>query len=675
MNWDRIAGEVSPRKGTQRVAILNGGTIPDRGLYGVFLANGDGTGSRVGELDEEMVFETRPGDVFLLGASSWRVLDITHDQVLVAPAPGEPGRMPFWRGEGPGRPVDFGRAIGALSRRLLRLPRAKAETELCEKHALDPRAAKNLVDYLQDQAEATGEPPSDKTIIIESFLDEVGDWRVAILSPFGAAVHAPWAMAVMGRLDEQAPGEVDMIWTDDGIMFRLPSTDEPPPVDMLVPRADDVEQRVTHELAGTALFAARFRENAARALLLPRRNPGKRTPLWVQRRRAADLLNVASRFRNFPILLETYRECLRDVFDIKGLTGILQDIERRAIRVRAVETRIPSPFAASLTFNYTANFLYDGDAPLAERRARTLALDYTQLRELMGDAELRELLDAETIDEVALQLQRLDDRFRFKHVDALHDLLLQLGDLSQDELAQRCEPTVVAELDPWIEQLIAQRRIIPVRVAGELRYAAAEDAARFRDALGVVPPPGLPDAFMESVADPLADLVSRYARTHVPFQLEDVAARFGLGVGVVRTALQTLLSQDRVLEGEFLPGGRGREWCDVEVLRTIKRRSLAHLRKQIEPVEQAVLARFLPRWQGITNPRRGLDGLLDVVEQLQGLAVPASVLEQEILPARVENFLPAIWMNCAPRAKWSGEGWNRSARGMVASRCTLPITS
>lgn len=639
ITWDRIKNEISPRKGTQRLAILNAGTIPDRGLYGVFLVGDESSsGSRVGELDEEMVFETRPGDVFLLGASSWRVMEITHDRVLVTPAPGEPGRMPFWRGDGPGRPLDFGRAIGALTRRLLKMSRDRAEKELVEKHALESLAARNLIDYLRDQSEATGEVPSDKTIVVESFLDEVGDWRVTILTPFGSRVHAPWATAVMSRLRDEMDGEVDMVWTDDGIMFRMPNTDSPPSLEILLPRSDTVEETITNELGQTALFAARFRENAARALLLPRQNPGRRTPLWVQRRKSADLLKVASQFRNFPILLETYRECLRDVFDIRGLTTILQDIERRAIQVRSVASDSPSPFASTLLFTYTANFLYDGDAPLAERRARSLALDYSQLKELLGDAELRELLDADTVDEVSLVLQRLDGKFPIKSDDGLHDLLLKLGDLSRDELALRSSPELQSQLDRTLQQMESDRRVIQIRISGEIRFAAAEDASRFRDALGVMPPPGLPDAFMESVEDPLGDLVSRYARTHVPFQLEDVAARFGIGKAVIRETLQRLVAKDRLLEGEFLPGGRGREWCDSEVLRMLKRKSLARLRKQIEPVSHEALARFLPTWQSITNPRRGLDGLLDVIEQLQGVPLPASTLEHEILPARVNDF-------------------------------------
>jgi ATP-dependent Lhr-like helicase len=640
--WDRIAGVVSPRRGTQRVAVLNAGTIPDRGLYGVYLGDEQAGGSRVGELDEEMVFEMHPGDVFLLGASSWRVLEITHDRVLVAPAPGEPGRMPFWRGDGPGRPLEFGLAIGELIRRFSQRPHGEAVQELTQKHGLEEQAARNLLQYLADQAEATTDTPHDRSVLVESFLDEIGDWRIAVLSPFGARVHAPWALAVAAKLRQETPGEVDMMWSDDGIVFRMPESDDVPPPEFFFPASDEVEDLVVQQLASTALFAAHFRENAARALLLPKRQPRRRSPLWLQRRRAADLLAVASQYPSFPIMLETYRECLRDVFDIQGLRTILQDVERRRITVRGVRTSVASPFAASLMFNYTANFLYNGDTPVAERRAQALALDHAQLRELLGDAELRELLDRETIEETALELARLSERFHLRHEDALHELLLYAGDLTREELAARCVPQTVTEgtLDAWLTSLTAQRRVIQVRIAGQVRYAAAEDAARLRDALGSVPPVGLPEAFLQSVPAPMDDLVSRFARTHVPFRLEDVARRFGVGVAVVRDAVDRLTAKDRVLVGEFLPGGFGREWCDADVLRKLKRRSLARLRKQIEPVEAEALARFLPVWQSITQPRRGLDGLLDVVEQLQGVALPVSALEQHILPNRVQAYDP-----------------------------------
>lgn len=642
ITWDRLTGMLSPRRGTQRMAVANAGTIPDRGLYGVFVADGPAGGSRVGELDEEMVFELKPGEVFLLGASSWRVTEITHDRVLVVPAPGETGKMPFWRGDGPGRPLEFGQAIGALARQLIESPREDALTTLTNEYGLDARAAANLLKYLADQQAATGDVPCDRTIVVESFLDEVGDWRVVVMTPFGSRVHAPWTMAVARRLRAAIGGEVDMMWSDDGMVFRLPESEQPPAVELLFPSADEIEDIVVAELGGTALFAARFRENAARALLLPKRQPGRRTPLWIQRRRSADLLAVASRYERFPILLETYRECLRDVFDLPGLKQVLAAVQRRKIRVKAVSTSSPSPFASSLLFSYTGNFLYNGDAPLAERKAQTLALDHAQLRELLGDAELRELLEPAVIESTAAELARLDGKRPVRHADALHELLLSIGDLTRDEVAARTagEQVTSGELDRWLAELLDARRIIAVTIAGQQRYAAAEDAARLRDALGVELPPGLPEAFLEGVADPLGDLVSRYARCHVPFKADDVARRLGLGVAPVQAALLRLAARDRVVEGEFLPGGRGREWCDTTVLRLLKRRSLASLRRQIAPVEPRTFARFLAHWQGLHQPRRGLDGLLDMVEQLQGLPLPFSALEQAILPARVPGYQP-----------------------------------
>ena len=638
--WDRIGGKVRGREGARRVAVVNAGTIPDRGLYGVFLAGDEsGKSRRVGELDEEMVFESRQGEVFLLGASSWRIDEITHDRVLVSPAPGEPGKMPFWHGDRPGRPPEFGRAIGELARTLTAAPRREAIRKLTEEHGLDRRAAANLRAYLDEQAEATGDVPSDRTIVVERYLDEVGDWRVCVLSPFGARVHAPWATGGLARLrGSRAASDAEMLWSDDGIVFRLPESDEPPDVTDFLPPADEVEDLVTRNLGQTSLFAARFRENAARALLLPRRHPGRRSPLWAQRKRAADLLSVASRYGSFPILLETYRECLRDVFDLPGLVEILRRIANRRIRVVTVDSRVPSPFAASLLFSWVANFIYDGDAPLAERRAQALSVDQAQLKELLGEAELRELLDARAIEELERSLQRLEGR-PVGNPDALHDLLLSLGDLTEEEIRIRSAPPDSAAR--WLSVLVAERRIVAVTIGGERRFAAAEDAARLRDALGIPPPPGLPESFLEDVADPLGDLVSRWARTHGPFRAEDLAARFGLPIAPVRTALERLAQDDRVVEGEFLPGGRSREWCDAEVLKALKRRSLAKLRKEVEPVDAAAYSRFLLEWQGVAHPRSGLDALLSAIEQLQGAAMPASVLETEILPARVGSYKPA----------------------------------
>lgn len=659
VNWDRLSGEVSPRRGTQRLAIANGGTIPDRGLYGVFLADGSTEKTtRVGELDEEMVFETKPGDVFLLGASSWKAVEITHDRVLVVPAPGEPGRMPFWRGDGLGRPLEFGRAIGALCRTLMKMTPEAARTKLTEEHGLERRAAQNLLTYLKEQRDATGEIPSDTTLVVESFLDDVGDWRVAILSPFGARVHAPWATAVAAALRQRTPGEIDMMWNDDGMVFRLPASDQPPSTEAFFPDSQEIEDVIVRELGTTALFAARFRENAARALLLPRRQPGRRTPLWLQRRKSADLLAVAARYERFPIMLETYRECLRDVFDLPGLTSVLRAIENRSICVRAVETKTPSPFAASLLFTYAGNFLYNGDTPLAERRAAALSLDVAQLRELLGDTEMRELLDADVVAEVSRELQRLDARYPPRDADGVHDLLRQLGDLSRAELQKRMGQAA-SSADRWLDELVTVRRAFPASVSGQPRFIATEDAGVYRDALGIAPPLGLPAAFLEIVAEPWDQLILRFARTHAPFTAEQVADRFGVGIATVKTALQQLTQRGMLLEGEFLPGGTQREWCDKSVLQKIKRRSLARLREQVEPVTAADFARFLTRWQSIDRPRRGLDGLLDVVEQLQGIPLPFSDLERSILPARVEGFQPAqldelcaageiVWRGCQP---------------------------
>ena len=627
LTWDRIAGTVRARDGAGRVAVANAGTIPDRGLYGVFLASGDGKQRRVGELDEEMVFESRTGDVFVLGASSWRIEEITQDKVMVTPAPGEPGKMPFWHGDRPGRPLEFGRHVGKLSRELAKAPRAKA-LERLRKDGLDERAAANLVQYLHDQADVTGEVPSDETVIVERYLDEAGDWRVCVLTPFGARIHGPWTTAVVRRLEEDRGLEVESMWTDDGMVFRLPETDAPPEAELFFPKADEVEDLVVQSLGQTSLFAARFRENAARALLLPRRYPGRRSPLWAQRKRARDLLQVASKYGSFPLLLETYRECLRDVFDLPGLQETLRRVQDRRLRIVSVESRTPSPFAASLLFSYVANFIYDGDAPLAERRAQALSVDQAQLRELLGESEMRELLDAEAIEQHQRGAQRLLRPARGP--DGLHDLLLSLGDLSEAEIRARVEG------EPALAALFDERRAFPLNLAGEKRWVAAEDAARVRDALGVPPPAGLPRELLEPVKDPLGDLVSRWARTHGPFRAEDLAARWGVGVAVVRAALERLAAQDRVLEGEFMPGARGREWVDAEVLKALKRRSLAKLRQQVEPVDPAALARFLADWQGLLRPRRGLDALLGAVEQLQGAPLVASALEREVLAARIQ---------------------------------------
>ncbi len=635
--WDRIGRTLTARQGARRVAVINGGTIPDRGLYGVFLANTpEGKSVRVGELDEEMVFELRTGDVFLLGASSWRIEDITVDRVLVTPAPGEPGKMPFWHGDRPGRPLELGRAIGRLSRELLSASEPAAHERLLEQ-GLDPGAAKHLLSFLREQKEAAGDVCSDQLVVVEQFVDEVGDYRVCVLSPFGARVHAPWALAAM-ELQRQSLGiESEAIWSDDGIVFRFPEAAPLEDLALILPKPELLDELLTRSLSSSSLFAARFRENAARALLLPRRRPGQRAPLWAQRRRAADLLRAASKYPSFPILLETYRECLRDVFDVPGLKELLAQIERRELRVSRVDTRSPSPFAASLLFSYVSNFIYEGDAPLAERRAQALTIDPAQLAALLGEAELRSLLDPDAIAEVERDVQRRE--WALNHADALHDLLIAIGDLSLDELRARAGDPAV--LEQWLAELERARRVISVSIGGQRRLAAAEDAGRLRDALGVVIPYGLPQAFLEGVTDAPADLVARFARTHGPFTATTVAARFGLSEARVHGVLERLESAGRVVRGAFLSGGHGLEWCDAEVLRRIKQKSLIKLRKEVEPVSAEAYARLLVEWQGAGHPRAGHDVLGGVLDQLEGFPLVASALEQQVLPARVERYHPA----------------------------------
>ena len=646
LTWDRKSGRLTPREGALRLAVLNAGTIPDRGLYGVFLA-GEHSGrlsTRVGELDEEMVFESRPGDTFMLGATTWRIHEITHDRVLVTPAPGEPGKMPFWRGDAPGRPLEFGEEIGRLCRELRELPPAAATTRLIEGHALDEQAAQNLLAYLDEQAAVTRTLPDDQNIVIERYRDELGDLRLCVLTPLGGRVHAPWCLAVVAKLRARLGYDPESMWTDDGFVLRLPESEALPAADVLLPTPEELEQLVLQQLGGSALLAAKFREAAARALLLPRRRPGARAPLWHQRKRAADLLKVAAQYPSFPILLEAYRECLRDVFDLPALLAVLRRVRRREIHVTTIDTQKPSPFATALLFSYVAQYMYEGDAPLAERRAQALAIDPEKLRELLGTTDLRELLDAGALEEIEAQLQGLPSAERprppIKSADGLHDLLLRLGDLSEAELAARCEDGA-AQAAALLAALLQARRIARVAIAGEPRYLAIEDAARYRDALGTPLPRGLPESLLAPVAEPLTGLCRRYARTHGPFVAHELAARFALPQPLVESILRRLVEAGRLLEGEFRPQGLHREFCDPEILQKIRRRSLAKLRREVEPAPARALGRLYTHWQGVLRPRRGLDALLDAIQSLQGAPLIASTLETEILPARLSGYSAA----------------------------------
>ncbi len=668
VDWDRESDVLTARKGARLVALQNAGTIPDRGLYAVHMGP---NGPRIGELDEEMVHESRPGETFVLGASTWRVEDITRDRVIVSPAPGEPGRMPFWHGDGPGRPLELGRAVGAFLRELGTRSDAAGRKWLSKNFPLDEWAVDNLVDYVAQQREATGTVPSDRCITIERFRDELGDWRVCILSPFGARVHAPWGLALEAQLSGRAGFEVQAMWADDGIVLRLAETDEEmeaPSVDDLVPDPDEVEDLVVEQLAGSSLFAAAFRENAGRALLLPRRRAGARTPLWAQRLKAQGLLAVARQYPAFPIVLETYRACLQDHFDLPALQEVLRAIRVRDVRVEPVETQRASPFARALVYRYVAQYMYEGDAPAAERRAQALTLDRDLLRDLLGQEELRELLDAGEMAALEANLQCLTDERRARHPEAVHDLLRRLGALSEPEVAERC--TEPAEAHAWLKTLEASRRAVRMRVGGEPRWLAIEDCARYRDGVGSVPPPGVPDAFLEPVERPLTDLLRRYARTHGPFPATGPAARLGVAPGQIQAALTLLVAEGLLLEGAFRPGESGVEFCDSEVLRRLRRRTLAKLRGEVAPVEAPVLARFLCRWHrvGESGPNGSLGRLREALYQLEGLPLAFSEFESRILPARVPGFHPRMLdeLGATGELVWVGRGALGARDGRVA---------
>ncbi len=656
--WDRVADTVRGRAGAQRLAVTSGGTIPDRGLYSVNIFE---DGRRVGELDEEMVYELRPGEVFILGATSWRCVEITPQQVLVLPAPGEPGKIAFWHGDSVGRPYEVGAAVGALVRELRSGDEKAALERLRARAGLDERAARNLVDHLADQAEVTGAVPDDRTIVVERFRDQLGDWRVCVLSPFGARVHAPWSLVAAQRLRDQVGSEVQAIHSDDGFALRIADVDRLPDMSGLFLDPDTVVGEVTDQLEGSSLFASRFRENAARALLLPRRRPGQRTPLWQQRQRSAGLLQVVSRHPSFPILVETYRECLRDVFDLDALAGIMRAVRARQVRVVEVETAQPSPVASSLLFEYIAQYMYDGDAPLAERRAHALSLDRELLAELLGSDDLRELLDADAIDATELELQRLDPVLHPRDVDGALDVLRLVGDLSAAEAAAR------GITDAWRDELVVTRRALPVRLAGEERVIASDDAGRYRDALGVALPPGLAGANLMPTADAMTALVRRYARTHVPFVAADVAVRWAMPVARVVDVLATLARDGDLIAGHFRPGGADREYCHPDVLQRLRRRSLAALRREVEAVPAQTLARFLPAWQGVGSDARGAERLMEVITQLQGMAVALSALERDILPARMSydgRLLDELI--AAGEVVWQGRGAMGRDDGRIA---------
>ncbi|OBF64388.1 ATP-dependent helicase [Mycobacterium sp. 852002-51971_SCH5477799-a] len=682
--YDRDTGTLTARPGAQRLAVTSGGAIPDRGLFTVYLASEAEKPSRVGELEEEMVYESRPGDVISLGATSWRITEITHDRVLVIPAPGQPARLPFWRGDGLGRPAELGAALGAFTGELAGLKREAFDTR-CAGLGFDAYAIDNLWGLLDEQRSAAGVVPTDTALLVERFRDELGDWRVILHSPYGLPVNGPLALAVARRLRERYGIDEKPTASDDGVVVRLPdmlsdTTDTPPGADLFVFDAEEVDPIVTAEVGGSALFASRFRECAARALLLPRRHPGRRSPLWQQRQRAAQLLEVARKYPDFPVVLETIRECLQDVYDVPALTQLMTGIAQRRVRVLEVETQRPSPFAASLLFGYVGAFMYEGDSPLAERRAAALSLDSTLLAELLGRVELRDLLDPEIIAATGRQLQHLAPDRAARDAEAVADLLRLLGPLTEDEVAARAGG---ADVGGWLEGLRGARRALTVSFVGRSWWVAIEDIGRLRDGIGIAVPLGVPAAFTAEVADPLGELLGRYARTHTPFTTAEAAARFGLGLRVTADILGRLAGDGRLVRGDFVaaaempgvPVAGGEQWCDAEVLRILRRRSLAALRAQVEPVSTAAYGRFLPAWHRVGSAESsrspshsGLDGLMSVIDQLAGARMPASAIEPLVLAPRVRDYSPALLdeLLATGEVTWSGVGSISSGDGWIA---------
>ena len=669
--WDRSTGVLTPRTNARLLAVTNPGTIPDRGLYTVNLPDG----GRVGELDEEMVYESRPGDTFILGSTTWRISEITNDRVTVTPAPGAAAaKMPFWHGDAPGRPLELGRAVGAFTRQIGSLSHDEATDALTTQYRLDPWAANNLADFLKDEREATGLLPTDRTIVVQRFRDEIGDWRIVLLSPFGGRVHAPWALAARHRYRSEQGGSVDVIWSDDGILFRFPDTDTPPDISAVYIDPLDVEETLLSEVADSALFTSTFREAAARALLLPRRRPGTRTPLWLQRRRAANLLDATRDFGSFPIMLETYREVLQDHFDLPSLVEVLTDIQKRNVRVAEVDVDRPSPFARSLMFDFIASFMYEYDAPLAEKRAVALALDRSLLADLLGEPEFRELLDPEVVASVEADLQHLSEERLVSTRDALADLLRDIGPLDFAGISARC--TDPGSVIGWLHELSTAGRIFANHGGGRDIYVAVEDAARLRDTVGIQPPPGTPSEFLEPVADPLGDIISRYARTHGPFTAKETGLHLGLSAPVVTEVLIRLEQEGKVASGAYRPGGIEHEWVSTAVLTRLRRRSLAVLRKQVEAVDPTRFAAFLVGWHGIDAENRG--PFTEAIKQLRGFVMPASDLESRILSARTRDASiqldralasgDIVWIGVEPLG-------SRDGKLMLVPRDAVPLLS
>lgn len=662
LTWDRESGTLAARPGAQRLAVGASGTIPDRGTFPVVLPEGEADAGRrrVGELDEEMVNETAVGDVITLGTSSWRVREITGDRVIVDAAPGRSSRLPFWHGEGPGRPAATGAAKGAFLREasadlpeLQAVPSPGGEevpgplTDRLTEDGLDGAARRNLTALLREQRAATGVVPSDRTLVLERTQDEDGSWRLILHSPWGRRVHEPWAMAIRERARTLLGIEPQMVVADDGIVLQLPMTEGTPPgLELVVLDGDEVTRLVTARIGETALFAARFRECAARALLMPAAQPGRRTPLWLQRLKAGQLLEASRQLESFPVSVEAARECLQDVYDLPVLAALLRRIAAGEVRVVDVTTESPSPFAGPLVFGYTASLLYQGDLPHAERTAHLLSLDPDVLAELMGDDGVAGLLDDDVLAQVEAELQRVVPERRARaDAEGVADLLRELGPLSVEEVIERCAADGEEDAAAALDELAAHHRALQVNVGGTQRWARVEDAPDLHEGLGTAVPDwalerdaGTVLRVREGARSPLGSLVLRLVRSHAGLTAGDVADRLGLGMATARETLVRLADDDDVLR----LGGQSERWMAPAVLRRVRNRSLARARSAIEPVPAETLQALVLERAGLDEPRAGAEGLAEVLAELEGVWLPASLWEEVVLPARVNGYRPAM---------------------------------
>ncbi|GJL47941.1 ATP-dependent helicase [Citrobacter farmeri] len=673
--WNRETGLLTARPGAQLLAVTSGGTIPDRGMFSVLLPEGDEqAGSRrVGELDEEMVYESRVNDIITLGASSWRIQQITRDQVIVVPAPGRSARLPFWRGEGVGRPAELGERIGDF---IHTMSGDNAELRLSPR-LRDDNVLSNIKGLIDDQKNATGVLPWSRHLVLERCRDEMGDWRVILHSPYGRRVHAPWALAIAGRLHAQWGADASIVASDDGIVARIPDSDgKLPDAAIFLFEPEKLLRIVREAVSSTALFAARFRECAARALLMPGRTPGRRSPLWQQRLRASQLLEIAAGYPDFPIILETARECLQDVYDLDALEQVIRRLNTGEIQISEVTTPAPSPFATDLLFGYVAEFMYATDAPLAERRASVLALDSELLGNLLGQGDPLELLDPEIIRQVEDELQRRATGRKAQGMEGVYDLLRELGPMTVEELAVRHEGTI-ADVRFWLDNLSADKRIFPVIIAGTEQIACMDDAARLRDALGVRLPETLSSAWLHPVNTPLRDLFIRFSRTHTLFTRTQIAQTFGLGVAVADDFLRQLrdegvLIQLRAGTASIADDARASTWVNEDVFHRLRIRSLHAAREATRPVPATSYVRLLLERQGLISsadgsPARlpassggmleGSDGVTRVIEQLAGVGLSASLWESQIFPARVRDYSPDMLDELLATGEviWSGQ--------------------